>query len=257
MKKKIFLLLTLIFASNSSFANINKSFLSLGIAQNDFSSKPSAVAAVGSLTGTTTTPTLHTGSSDNISSQNLSPSFSVFKNLSLNNLSVIGLRLSAPQYKKIFLNYEAFYDHLNNSQNVSSTVVLNSNTINLPTNLNFKSRYGAKIGIGYAFNDGFSIYTNYGFSSLDYEIDNRSNSQALTPGNTLGTSTNDRTLDSIISFGVIYNIYNIFNLGFEYSVQNSELQSSDYVILGTPAGINEFKFDSKIESYTFKLSKEF
>jgi len=36
--------------------------------------------------------------------------------------------------------------------------------------MEIRSRYGAKLNLGYSFNDQFSTYLTYGFSSLDYII---------------------------------------------------------------------------------------
>lgn len=254
MKKLIFLFVTSLSISSNASAGIDKSFLTVGISSNDYSFNSTTSSTIGSGTAANIPSNLN-AQGGTFSSSKESLSISINKNLSLNNTKLFNVQLDSDQFKKTFLNYELFYDHLANSTSTNGFTSINGNSVTLPTNVNFKSRFGFKIGLGYAFNDIFSIYTNIGLSSLDYEIDNRSNSQALNAGTTYGGSTNDRTLDKVFSVGFNYNIYNYLRLGLEYSIQSFDLRSSDFITAG-PSGINKTSFEGDIETFMFRISKE-
>ena len=108
-------------------------------------------------------------------------------------------------YKNIFIAPELFYDYLNSSTRDYS---FKESPYHQDT-MEIRSRYGAKLNLGYSFNDQFSTYLTYGFSSLDYVIKFPSTNE----------SRSRRKTSSIYGIGIVYNFAKNWGMKLEFNTQ--------------------------------------
>ncbi len=178
-----------------------------------------------------------------ISSSNHSIGLALSKTLRMSQFSLFNIPLSDKKLDSLFVNYGIFYDHLKYN-----------NFANNKYNLTINSRYGVNASLGHDINEKFSIYYGLSYASVDYEVDSRS--IAFAGGNN-GTENNRKT-SPINSLGLSYKLSGGFQLALEYSRQKIELEASTYSsITDETQVLEEYNFDTEIESFSFNVSKRF
>ena len=140
----------------------------------------------------------YAGDVNSYSSQIITKSDSVASGVGI----VVGYQKS---YKNIFIAPELFYDYLNSSTRDYSF----RESPYQQDSMEIRSRYGAKLNLGYSFNDQFSTYLTYGFSSLDYVANFPS----------INESKNRSKISSIYGIGAVYNFTKNWGMKLEFNTQ--------------------------------------
>ncbi len=248
MKFKIYKLLSLVILLILSNIHISQAetvgdYFTVKLSQNNIGASASFIRSTGQHIGAGVSRV--TVVDPSFSSTNHSIGLEYNKALRFNRFTFFDIPLISKQLDDLFITYGVFYDRLDYN-----------NYVNNRYNVSIKSRYGANIGVGYDLNKSLATYVRYGFSSVDYEIDARSSNLGA-GGN--GTK-NGRAATPILYVGLDYSITQDVLLGFGYSRQKLDLESSTYNTGPTnPASqINErHTLDTEIESFSIKLTQRF
>lgn len=111
-------------------------------------------------------------------------------------------------FNQVFVAPELFYDYLNSSTRdyYQSAAPYKQDTLEL------RSRYGAKLNLGYDFTDKFSAYATYGLSAVDH-VDNFPTARS-TP-----RSQGKWKTSAIYGFGVMFHLSDSWALKAEFNTQ--------------------------------------
>lgn len=150
---------------------------------------------------------------------------------------------------------EAFFDYLNNEKTLTSSSeelnFINGQKYTVTfidsskTKLNY--RYGARLNIGYEFNNKFSIVANYGLAAVNYKYNNEYFYYDEFDGKQSEPSIKKRgsKISSIYGLGAGYNLNKNITLKL-----NANLQNFDYKI-------KESKVKNKIMTYSAGVAYNF
>ncbi len=140
----------------------------------------------------------YAGDVNSYSSQIITKSDSVASGVGI----VVGYQKS---YKNIFIAPELFYDYLNSS---TRDYIFRESPYQQDS-MEIRSRHGAKLNLGYSFNDQFLTYLTYGFSSLDY----------VNKFPSINESRSRSKISSIYGIGVVYNLTKNWGMKLEFNTQ--------------------------------------
>ena len=181
-----------------------------------------------------------------VSSSDVGFGFEITKTLRLSYFSILDVDLyESSMLGDVYVSAGLFYDRLNYNNYANNTY-----------NISMTSRYGANIGAGYDVTDYLAVYANIGIASNDYEIDSRNFFNQENNGGSNATD-NNRAISPIIALGFNLNITEDFLLGFKFSKQNIDLESSSFSTTNGINGYDKINLDTSITTYGLRLSKRF
>jgi opacity protein-like surface antigen len=111
-------------------------------------------------------------------------------------------------YKDFFVAPELFFDNLSNRSN--DFFHMEGDSAAKQDKLVINYRYGFKVNVGYYINDKFSIFVNYGFANVDYNLKFYSASTADT----------GQKSAPIYGIGFIYKINNTWSMKTSFNYQS-------------------------------------
>lgn len=116
-------------------------------------------------------------------------------------------------YKDFFVAPELFFDNLSNRSN--DFYHMQGSSLEKQDKLVINYRYGFKVNVGYYINSKFSVFVNYGFANVDYNLKFYSNSDATTSG---------QKSAQIYGVGFTYKINNTWSMRTSFNYQSFDTQ---------------------------------